>query len=95
MKTTILLILISSFFIGCNDDKASISREEYTVFVPSTPDLEWPISIKNSGRICYVTLIEIKNHEYLYAETVQSHGGISLCHYPECRYCKLDTLNKQ
>jgi hypothetical protein len=92
MKTTILLILISSFFIGCNNDKASISREEYTVFVPSTSDLEWPIAIKNSGRISYVTLIEIKNHEYLYAES--SHSGISLCHYPECRYCKLDTLKK-
>jgi len=37
-------------------------------------------------------LITIKNHEYLFAETRGTYGGIALTHFPDCKFCKKDTL---
>ena len=89
-----LLTILSTIILlsGCDNNQVTISKEEYQKLKGDTIKPEYPITIKPISWTTDITLITIKNHEYLFAETRGTYGGIALTHFPDCKFCKKDTL---
>ena len=84
------ILILSLFLYSCNNDSVTITREEYNKLTKNTT-LQGEIKPFQYGWSVSYKVIEINNHEYLYLETA-GNGGIAVEHYPDCKYCKKDTL---
>lgn len=80
----ILLIIVSVLLFSCNSNEVTISRQEYE----SLKGKQFTEKIKPINWVCSYTIIEIKQHEFIFMETLSSYGGIALAHYPDCNLCK-------
>ena len=81
MKKLLLLLL---FVVGCCDKSSPIHTAQDYISAPSTTTINGKASINdwkdNRGNI----------HEYLFywGGGGPYHGGGSMTHYPDCKYCK-------
>lgn len=93
MKQTITII-ISLFLFSCNNDTVTIPKEEYKQLKGDTIKSEYPREIiwylDKEEQKSYI--VKIENHEMLIGNINRVGYSFYLTHYPDCKYCKKDTL---
>ena len=88
-----IILILSIFLVSCNNSNTvTLSQEEYNQLKGNSVKSEYPITLEPITWTTDFTMITIKNHEYLFAETRCGYGGIAFTHNPECKFCKKDTL---
>ncbi len=95
-KKYIILTFLTILMVSCgSDDTVTISKKEYEQLIGDTLKQGYPKEISwlnsyNESRTAYV--VKIENHEFL---TGWGSTGYTyfLIHYPDCKFCKKDTLN--
>lgn len=94
-----LITLFTLLMVSCGpDDTVTIPKEEYQklkgdTIKPEYPrEVYWINSLNSYGNNQIAKVIKIENHEYLIGEGYGSTHSFFLIHYPDCKFCKKDTL---
>jgi hypothetical protein len=92
----IILTLLTLLMVSCGpDDTVTIPKEEYqklkgdTVKPEYTREVYWTNHIGHGAK---GHIIKIENHEYLTGYGNERSYSFFLIHYPDCKFCKKDTL---
>jgi hypothetical protein len=92
----IILTLLTILMVSCGpDDTVTIPKEEYQKLKGDTIKPEYPREVywtNHRGNGTQGHIIKIENHEYLTGYGVEGSHTFFLIHYPDCKFCKKDTL---
>ena len=92
----ILLTILTLLMASCGpDDTVTIPKEEYKQLKGDTIKPEYPREIhwiNSNGNTQIAEVIKIENHEYLMGEGYGSTHSFFMIHYPNCKFCKKDSL---
>lgn len=91
MKKLITILTITMFLSSCINDKIELKQEQYKQLIGDTIKPEYP-KVIHTDRFHEIEIIKIENHEYLQGYERRHISTYFLIHYPDCKYCKKDTL---